>query len=261
MEKEIKVLLLEDDTALCESFVKCFEDMEGIVLSSVTNSVQKALEDIRNLRPDAVILDLELHLGQGDGLTFLSKLGKMKEIDKPYVLVNTNNSSQITYEIVRNLGADYVFYKHTLGNTPEMIAEFLIIAVNHKELRNTDNTASATEESQSTRDCAEVRKKIADELNKVSINPKRKGYQYLADAIEIYIGGAVVNVSELIGQKYGKKAKSVERAMQTAIDEAWDNSDPDELGKYYKARYSANRLSPTVKEFISYYAAKIGKDC
>ena len=32
------------------------------------------------------------------------------------------------------------------------------------------------------------------------------------------------------------------------------------LEKHYKARYSANRLSPTVKEFICYYAAKIEKD-
>ena len=48
--------------------------------------------------------------------------------------------------------------------------------------------------------------------------------------------------------------------MQTAIDEAWDNTDLEEQGKYYKARYSSRRMSPTVKEFIGYYASKLNKE-
>lgn len=266
MQHDLEIILVEDDVELCEEFEKCFEETEGIELAATTDSAEQALEFVRRLQPDVVILDLELHMGEGNGITFLSKLRKLRGIQKPYVLVNTNNSSRITYDIVRNLGADFVMFKHTQGHCPSVIAEFLLAvasgSIENTEGESDDAVASRVqlEQSDSCSGHLELRKRIYDELNKVCISPKRKGYNYLADAIEIFCGGHVSNVSALIGEKYGKKAKSVERAMQNAIDSAWDDNDLDELGKHYKARISGNRISPTIMEFIGYYSAKLGKE-
>ena len=112
MQHDLEIILVEDDVELCEEFEKCFEETEGIELAATTDSAEQALEFVRRLQPDVVILDLELHMGEGNGITFLSKLRKLRGIQKPYVLVNTNNSSRITYDIVRNLGADFVMFKH-----------------------------------------------------------------------------------------------------------------------------------------------------
>ena len=260
MQEKVKVLLIEDDHELCESFGECFAETEGIELLATTDSAEQALEYVRLLQPDAVILDLELHLGEGNGIVFLSRLRKLRGIKQPYVLVNTNNSSQVTHEIVRKLGADFVMYKHTQGHSPAVIAEFLMIAVGRLRQSGRMDLTDESVVCENLSERNDLRKRILDELDKVSISPKRKGYNYLADAIEIYCGGSVANVSALIGEKYDKKAKSVERAMQTAIDEAWDNTDLEEQGKYYKARYSSRRMSPTVKEFIGYYASKLNKE-
>lgn len=260
MRKDLRILMIEDDQALCEEFSRCFAGIDGIELVATTNSEGDALEYVRQLQPDAVILDLELHTGEGNGISFLSRLSKQKNIKKPYVLVNTNNSSQTTYDIARKLGADFVMYKHQQGHCPEAIAEFLLAVASNCVERAIDNSDPASADGDDLPERTELRKRILEELNKVSVSPKRKGYVYLADAIEISCGGYVPNVSALIGEKYGKSAKSVEHAMQNAIDSAFDNADFDELGKHYKARISANRISPTVMEFIGFYAAKLKKD-
>ena len=126
MQRDLKVLLVEDEKELCEEFRRRMENTEGLKLIASTDSASQALELVRGMRPDVVILDLELHMGEGNGITFLSKLGKQKGVKLPFVIVNTNNSSQITRSIVRNLGADFVMSKHQQGNNVEEVVELLV---------------------------------------------------------------------------------------------------------------------------------------
>ena len=258
MQRDVKVVLVEDDRELCEEFAGCFDEVEGIELAAATDSAALALEYVRELQPEAVILDLELHMGEGNGVAFLSELSKLKDIKKPYVLVNTNNSSRTTYDAVRRLGADFVMYKHQQGHSPRDLAEFLLAVTSG---RAGDPSGSADDPApQPAAERPELRERIYDELNQVGISPKCKGYNYLADAIEISCGASAPNLSALIGEKYGKTARSVEHAMQNAIDRAWDCADINELLQHYKARIRSGRLSPTVMEFIGYYAAKFRKE-
>lgn len=257
MQRDLNVLLVEDDRELCDEFDRCFAETEGVELVASTDSAAQALELVRELQPDAVVLDLELHMGEGNGITFLSQLSKLKGIRKPFVVVNTNNSSQTTYDVARKLGADFVMYKHAQGHSPSVIADFLLSV-------DSEGIGSAPIPGQLYGDTREqvsaqtdLKERIYDELNKVSISPRSKGYNYLADAIEILCGGHVPHVSAMVAEKYGKKVKSVERAMQNAIDRAWDTSDIDELLQHYKAHINARRVSPTVMEFVCYYATKL----
>lgn len=256
MQSQIKVILVEDDIELCDEFKRCFDQTDGIELVATTDSASRALELVKELRPDAVILDLELHMGEGNGITFLSRLSKLNDVKKPYVVVNTNNSSQITYEIARKLGAGFVMYKHQQGHSPASVAEFLLnYAFGGAETAAGFNNPPA---DNTVRDTRGLRERIFNELNNVHISSKCKGYIYLADAIEIYCGGHMPNVAALVGEKHGTTAKSVERAMQNAIDRAWDKADTNVLLQYYKAYINtAKRYSPTVMEFIGYYAAQL----
>ena len=257
MQRDLNVLLVEDDRDLCEEFGRCFAETEGIELVASTDSATQALELVRELQPDAVVLDLELHMGEGNGITFLSQLSKLKGVKKPFVVVNTNNSSRTTHDIARKLGADFVMYKHTQGHGPSVIADFLL-TVDSEGIVDAPATGQLYDDvRESLSGQNELKERIYDELNKVSISPRSKGYNYLADAIEICCGGHVPHVSAMVAEKYGKKVKSVERAMQTAIDRAWDTTDIDELLQHYKAHINARRVSPTVMEFVCYYATKL----
>lgn len=260
MQGDLRVLLVEDDEELCGEFAACFAATDGIELVSSTDSASRALELVRELQPDALVLDLELHSGEGNGITFLSQLKKMKGIKKPYIVINTNNSSQTTYELARKLGAGWVFYKHSEGHSPAVVAEFLLIAAREGMQLDFSTEQPENGEEDSREDRQALKKRIYEELNLISVNPRYKGYDYLADAIEILCSGYVPHVSDMVAQMHGKKTKSVEHAMQTAIDKAWDVSDIDELLRCYKGHINPKRESPTVMEFLRYYSAKLRND-
>ena len=48
--------------------------------------------------------------------------------------------------------------------------------------------------------------------------------------------------------------------MQNAINAAWKHTDIDELLTHYTAKIRSSKGSPTVTEFISYYANKIKQE-
>ena len=255
MQHDLKIILVDDDREFCESFSACFAQTDGLELVFTTVSAEQALAFIKEGQPDVVILDLELHKGAGNGILFLKELNEMRPAKRPYVLVNTNNSSRTTYDIVTNLGADFVMFKHQEGYCPEEVAEFLLAirAGNSFAPGNVNDPPKQTESGS-------LRTRILCELDKVYINPRNLGYQYLADAIEIYCDGQIPNVSTVIGKKYGKSEASVERAMQNAIEKAWGSADINELLEHYTAHVNPKRQTPTVTEFICYYAAKLRRD-
>lgn len=255
-EKTIAVLLVEDDRESCEALEQYFAGLDGIAITQTTNSSSEALAYVRNSAPDAVILDLELHNGEGSGVAFLSGLQTYPPVKRPYVLITTNNCSQMTYQAVRRLGADFILYKHQSDYSPKNVAEILLDMCS-QEARVLSPEAEKHTPAPSDTDW---RKIICAELNHINISPRMRGYEYLTDAIEMYIHGRVNNVSTAIGKKYGKSKDSVERAMQNAINKAWNTTDIDTLRQHYTAHVNPKKGVPTILEFVCYYANQIKND-
>lgn len=65
---------------------------------------------------------------------------------------------------------------------------------------------------------------------------------------------------DYVARKWGKAESSVERAMQNAINRAWNMADTKELLANYTAIIKSDRGVPTLTEFIYYYAMKIRPD-
>ena len=61
MSQDLSILVIEDDSTVCEEFVSESEDMPSIHILAITNNSYRAIELIQNSCPDVVILDLELH--------------------------------------------------------------------------------------------------------------------------------------------------------------------------------------------------------
>lgn len=258
MQNPLSVILIEDDKDSCKALEDYFEGLDGIKIVKTTNSSSQALEYVCQWRPDAVILDLELHNGSGSGIAFLSGLNRLLAdgIPKPYVLVTTNNSSQTTYQAIRRLGADFILYKHQEDYSPKTVSEILLDVC----LTESFDLRAKAPRRVSEISAADLRKRICEELDSVNISPRQLGYTYLADAIEIYTRERVTNVSALIGQKYHKTEASVERAMQNAINRAWSKSDIHTLEVHYTGHINPTRGVPTILEFVCHYAKKIKND-
>lgn len=257
MDKPLSILLVEDDKDTCKKFTYYIDELDDVILVNVTNNSYRAIDYIKEYLPDAVILDLELTLGTGNGISFLKEIKNLNIPINPYILVTTNNSSQTTYNIIRQLGADFIMYKHQSDYTEKGAVDFL------RMLKDIIHNNQKSNHSQNNLDNSPISEKkrmsrlATVELNRIGISPKAVGYKYLNDAIQLLIDGQEENIISYIAKKYNKTDSSVERAMQNAINRAWRTSNIEDLLIHYTAKISSEKGVPTVTEFIYYYANKI----
>lgn len=260
MNRELNIMLIEDDTSVCKRFAEYVDIIPDISIMAVTNNSYRALELIQECLPDAIILDLELNQGKGNGLLFLQELNTLSIPFKPFILITTNNSSTITYDYARQLGADFIMSKHQEDYSEKSAIDFLQMM---KDIIQNNIRSShpdyAKSEAPSARE-KRLTRLISMELDHVGISPKAVGYKYLTNAILLVIDGHTGSLCTTIGKKFSKTDASVERAMQNAINSAWRSNDIDELLKHYTARINSERGVPTLTEFIYYYANKIKND-
>lgn len=258
MEKELTVLLVEDEQSECDEIAAYMDTLDDIALIGVTDRSDTALELIQDCLPDSVILDLELHHGSGNGLAMLRELRQLDLAKQPYVLITTNNSSAVTYDAARRLGADFIQSKHQAGYCSKTAVDFLRMMGPTILAQPTHTPAAGSLKSDSPEKIRKrITQRICAELNQIGISTKVMGYQYLVDAIYIVMQGPTYKLCSIIGNKYGKTDSSVERAMQNAIAKAWKTMPIDDLFQHYTARISSEKGVPTVTEFIYYYANKI----
>lgn len=253
----LHILLVEDDHYACKEIEAYIDRFDDVNLTAITNNSSDALELTAQHLPDAVILDLELHHGGGNGLLYLHKLSSLELPHRPYILVTTNNSSDITYETARQFGADFIMAKHESNYSGQYVVDFLRMI--HSSLLSNHKTQAAHSHENDTPDekHRKLTLRISRELDLIGINRKNVGFQYLVDAILFALEEPDNCLISLIATKYHKSASSVERAMQNAIDRAWRTSPIEELAEHYTAKTHTSRGVPTLTEFIYYYTGLI----
>ncbi len=257
MQKVLTVLLVEDDEAAIAAITDAFADRTDMRLVGATNDSSRAVALIHEHLPNALILDLELHEGSGNGLLVLQNLRLRPPKRLPYVLVTTNNTSRLTYESARQLGADFILSKHQQDYRDAQAVEFLammrdIILQETKE--NAPNLPPA--ESPDSRRRRLVQR-IHRELDLVGISPKAVGYEYITEGILMLLDAPSPNVPAVIASRHRKAAPAVERAMQNAIASAWRRTPIEDLYEHYTARVSSAKGVPTLTEFLYHYAGRL----
>lgn len=252
--QELTVLLIEDDIEACNEIQNYIDRLDDISLVGITDDSNKALDLVKYYIPDAIILDLELRQGGGNGLIFLSKLHDLNLDKLPYVLITTQNTSNVTLEAARQLGADFIISKYESDYSGQKPVELLRMMRNAIQRHSTPDSTPHTSPADQNR---KLTIRIQRELNAVGISPKAIGFQYLTDAIMLAINDPGPNLSAKIAEKYNKTSSSVERAMQNAINRTWSSGNPEELSSHYTAVINCERGVPTLTEFIYFYANKL----
>ncbi len=103
----MKVFIADDSSIVIERLSSMLLDLQGMeVVGCTANAIEAALR-IRELKPDAVILDIRM-LG-GNGIDVLSTIKKQK--GSPLVIILTNYPYPQYREKCERLGADFFFDK------------------------------------------------------------------------------------------------------------------------------------------------------
>jgi two-component system response regulator (stage 0 sporulation protein A) len=246
----MKVLLIEDEVAHCDKYVKCTENLPYTVELSVANGLKKSI----NLADDGgfkiILLDLELNESDGDGIAFLQWLKTAKLKHRPFIIVITNNRSKATHNIVRNLGADYIFMKMKPDYSPRLVFDFALNCLK-----------SQPQEEKEQNDSLE--NAVAREVEKIGFTHDVIGTTYLIHAIltVLYAGKAKISMDRdvypVIAKKFKKTDWSVSRAIRTAIVRTWRMTDIDTLVENYTTNIDFDLGYPTNKQMVLTIAEKI----
>ena len=253
METVLDILIIEDDINVCKSFENYAATMDKIRVVATTGDAEVAIELVKQYLPEAIILDLELDEGRGNGIKFLDDLKSIELTYKPFIVITTNNSSEMTKEIVRTKGIDFYFSKHQSDYCEQGILFFLESMKEqiHKISKKVDSIY-IVEDSEKKKEKF-IKALIEKDISDVGINPKMLGRNYLIEAIYLIVKEEKRPVKMILADKYRKSQASIDKAMQLAIDRAWQVNKED-VFNYYKAIVNPDRGAPTVTEFIYYYA-------
>ena len=254
MTKKLNVLIVEDDENDRNALIaEVNANADRLCLAGALKSSNDALAFIRNHKPHAVILDLELQEGSGDGMDLLDKLRSTVLCPKPYVVVNTNNASKVTLDSAKRMGADYAFAKWQKGYSPKMVIKQLLLVMPEILGKEEDLPAPLNEDQLENK----MRDFVQNEFNKLGVSVKNAGYGYLVDAVILAANGENQNWAKIIGEKLGKSESGVAHAMQYALNNTWTNSDIYTLQKYYTAPLRRDKFVPTTNEFVYFYKQKL----
>jgi len=109
---------------------------------------------------------------------------------------------------------------------------------------------------------ARIMDRIETELDLIGISPRLKGRGYLEEAIYLLLSvekDYSDSVVKQIAVSHKHTYTTITRAMQTAINAAWDASPIEDLQLYYSAKVNYHTGVPAPTEFTYYYANKIRK--
>ena len=255
---KVDLFVIEDEKSICEEYKERVKNYPEINYLGSTGNSEKALQMCKELNPGALVLDLELQQGSGNGLDFLTKLKKLNLPTKPYIIVVTNIISPTTHKIARQLGTDFVITKSQKDYNVKMVLDLFKTYNDVGFGLDNDEMFEGNAKMEAAIAYREkLKNKITEELDLIGISPRVKGRKYLRDAIEMTCDKERANLSTLIAKKYSVSTASVERAMQGAINRAWNSTDTETLEKQYTAYINPKRSVPTLMEFVYFYADKV----
>lgn len=70
VEKPMSIILIEDDNFEVNSFKEYLRNEDDVKLVKTTSSSYEGIEYTKTYMPEGIILDLELHKGEGSGMVF-----------------------------------------------------------------------------------------------------------------------------------------------------------------------------------------------
>ena len=254
----MSILLVEDDINECKKYKEIITNRKDVKLINYTNSATKAIEICKKYKPEAIILDLELNDGEGNGFEVIENIRKLNSSINPKIIVTTNVHSNSVYNFCHENNVDFIFYKQQQNYSRENVINTLLLlrGYNRKNIINLQNI-----EEDSTDKI--IKEKINVEFDNIGISHHLQGRQYLFEAIYFIIENGEKDQTPIVQHLvsiYKKSSSTISRAMQNAIFHAWRVTPIEDLSNYYTARIDYERGVPTPTEFIYYYVDKIKKE-
>lgn len=262
MKEKISVLIADDNQEFSHtlsSYINSQNDMEVIGMARDGN---EAIEMIKNINPDVVLLDVIMpHL---DGIGVLEKINEINNLNPTRIMLSAVGQDKITQKAIL-LGADYYVVK-------PFDIELLIKRIRELRYFKPTQVTSNFIAREMKQQYIEISKDSKEEnlealvtniIHEVGVPAHIKGYQYLREAIMMVVSDIDVinqitkNLYPNIATKYNTTPSRVERAIRHAIEVAWGRGQQEAVENIFGYTISAAKGKPTNSEFIAMIADKL----
>ncbi|MBU5434071.1 sporulation transcription factor Spo0A [Pseudoflavonifractor sp. MSJ-37] len=245
MDKKKRILIADASVEFRKLLCDAIEGETDLESVGATADGQEAVQMVRDLAPDVLVMDLVLKTE--DGLGVLRQLKTMER--RPKILILSAFVRGNTADLAAQEGADYYLMKPCRMTTVlERIRELAVPCL------------AGLGKGESVEDLETV---VTGIIHEIGVPAHIKGYQYLREAIVIAVGDIeVINaVTKVlypdVAKRFGTTPSRVERAIRHAIEVAWDRGDLETLQKYFGYTVSNTKGKPTNSEFIAMIADRL----
>lgn len=220
MGKSISVLIVDDNVELAGLIKEKLEQDGGMAVKGMAKDGLEAIERIRSLKPEIVILDIIMP--KLDGIGVLERINSMRMAPRPIFIVLTAIGQEMFIKKAMELGADYFIMKPFDIN-------ILITRINQlyaAKARGNMITAGHTPKNAGTAEedgCDCIDRVVTELITSIGITPNIIGFHYLRDAVRLSLENpsALNSVSKriypVIADKYNTTVRGVDRAIRCAI--------------------------------------------
>ncbi len=244
MEKQVKVVVVDDNEAVIRSVKEYFRNSEIVsVIGGFTNGKDALNYLLQN--PDQYdILMLDLILTQFDGIRIIEEL-KNHNINKK-IMVLSSFKDDFTIRRVQALGASYFMLKPV---DMDVVNSRLIDLVMHKEEIKVVKSSK-------------IESEVSVLLHDLGIPTHVRGYQYIREGVMLLYASDGVSslvtkeIYPKIANKYQTTSSRVERAIRHAIEISWSRGDIKLMENLFGNSIDFDRSRPTNSEFLSTLADK-----
>ncbi|MCI5623252.1 MULTISPECIES: sporulation transcription factor Spo0A [Anaerostipes] len=263
MDRKLKVLIADSNQTETEKLAEELSQSLEVV-ATVFDGVM-ALESIRRLCPDVVVIDIMLPVI--DGLGVIEKCREdLKNEKMPSFIVTTCIGNQKLIECINHMDIDYCIMKpfqtEILRHRIEQITRLHYV---NQQIQYGQMEVKA-DQGLIVSNQYDIRQDVTKIIRDLGIPAHIKGYQYIREGIIMAIEDVnMMNyITKLlypsIAKKYKTTSSSVERAIRHAIEVAWNRGKVELLEEMFGYTISAGKGKPTNSEFIALIADKLRLD-
>ena len=262
-KKRYKVLIVEDNPNCAEPIRARLNKEDNYEVLAVTGSAHEAYKLTKTGLPDVIVTDLQLE--ESSGFSLIQRLRDPREHlpIKPYILVITSFTSDLTMQKLSDGFADFVFVKKGGVFDPDQLMEHLLL---FEDLfyRNRKPTLSPID---STSEKAEmIRTRIDNELAQYYTVYGSKGRKYLAELL--YKAATMPKNQELeltsiyneMGPQFQNTPHNIDMAIRRTIASAFTKTSREDLERVYTPYLDFISGAPGTKEFVIYTVEKFRKE-
>jgi len=254
----ISVLIVDDNIEFGNLIHEYMNQQKDIKVVGVALDGLQAIEMIKILTPDVVILDIIMP--NLDGIGVLENVSEMQLKPKPiFIILSALNQDGLIQKTI-SLGADYYIVKpFDLSVLVSRIRQ--IYNEKRKTFHVYNGIASEGFSPYNSKLMTAARKleiDVAKLLKTLGISPHMTGYKYLREAIKLSLkdSGKVKNsvtkvIYPAVAEKFSTTPQKVERAIRNAIECAWHRGNPQGLEEFYGCQINFRRGKPTNSQFIA----------